>query len=261
VSAKYIASWDGSSWDSLGSGITGVGGTWVEALALYDNKLMAGGEFTRAGGVSANYIASWNGSSWDTLGSGMNGSVYALTVYDNKLIAGGEFTTAGGVSANRIASWDGSSWSPLGSGMNSGVYALAVYDNKLIAGGYFTTAGGRVSKYIAQWTKHDTTDVGDDDNEWSLPTDFRLEQNYPNPFNPATTIEFSLPKRGHVKIEIFNLLGQKVRALVDEYKLAGNYGITWDGTDTGGNPLATGIYFCRLRSGDHVQIKKMVLIK
>jgi hypothetical protein len=118
-----------------------------------------------------------------------------------------------------------------------------------------------VSAYIAQWTKHDTSDVVDGDNEWSLPPDFSLKQNYPNPFNPATTIEFSLPKRGHVKIEIFNLVGQKVQTLVDGYKPAGTYNITWDGTDTGGNPLATGIYFCRFRAGDRVQVKKMVLIK
>jgi hypothetical protein len=190
----------------------------------------------------------------------MTGPVRALTVYDSKLIAGGNFTTAGDVSAWKIASWDGSSWSPLGTGMNNDVWALVVYENKLIAGGWFITAGGRVSAYIGQWRKH-YTDVGNEDNEWSLPSDFRLKQNYPNPFNPTTTIEYSLPKRGHVLIEIFNLVGQKVRALVDEYKSAGNYGITWDGTDTSGNPLATGIYFCRLRAGDHVQIKKMLLIK
>ena len=68
----------------------------VVALAVYGNKLIAGGGFTTAGGVSAHGIASWNGYSWSALGLGMNGSVYALAVYDNKLIAGGYFTTAGG---------------------------------------------------------------------------------------------------------------------------------------------------------------------
>jgi len=257
VSAICIASWDGSSWSPLGSWVK----DGVSALAVYDNKLIAGGGFITAGGVGANYIASWDGSSWSPLGSGMNSRVLALAVYDNKLIAGGYFTTAGGDSVKYIASWDGSSWSALGSGMNDWVYALAVYDNKLIAGGEFTTAGGKVSAYIAQWTKHSPGDVGDGDNEWSLPPDFSLKQNYPNPFNPTTTIEYNIPKRGYVKIEIFNLLGQKVRNLVDEYKSAGNYSVTWDGTDNGGNPLATGIYFCRFRAGDHVQTKKLVLIK
>jgi len=155
--AANIASWDGSSWFPLGSGM-GVGeySPYVYALAVYDNKLIAGGYFTTAGGMSANYIASWDGSSWSPLGSGMDYTVYALAVYDNKLIAGGGFTTAGGVSANFIASWDGSSWSPLGSGMGSYLYyplvsALAVYNSKLIAGGAFTTAGGVSANSIASW--------------------------------------------------------------------------------------------------------------
>jgi hypothetical protein len=63
--------------------------SYVFALAVYDNKLIAGGEFDTAGGVSANRIASWDGSSWDTLGAGMNNQVYALAVYNDTLIAGG----------------------------------------------------------------------------------------------------------------------------------------------------------------------------
>jgi len=153
VRANCIASWDGSSWDSLGSGMWIAQHPFVWPLTVYDNKLIAGGYFTTAGGVSANCIASWDGSSWFPLGSGMDMLVCALTVYNNKLIAGGYFGTAGGVSANDIASWDGSSWCALGSGMNSIVFALAIYDNKLIAGGEFTSAGGKVSAYIAQWTK------------------------------------------------------------------------------------------------------------
>jgi hypothetical protein len=137
----------------LGSGMN----NHVFALAVYDNKLIAGGEFSTAGGVNANNIASWNGSSWSVLGSGMNNAVCALAVYDNKLIAGGYFWAAGGVYANYIASWDGSSWDSLGSGMCSEdpdphhVDALTVYDNKLIAGGYFITAGGVSANYIASW--------------------------------------------------------------------------------------------------------------
>jgi len=125
----------------------------VFALTVYNNRLIAGGAFTTAGGVTANRIAAWDGATWSALGSGINGSVSALTVYANKLIAGGAFTTAGGVAANRIAAWDGATWSALtlGSGTNNYVRALTVYDNKLIAGGEFTTAGGDSAKYIAAW--------------------------------------------------------------------------------------------------------------
>ena len=81
---------------------------WVQALAIYDGDLIAGGTFTTASGVAANYIARWDGSSWQPLGLGLNNWVFTLTVYDDELIAGGSFTTAGGVTANYIARWNGS---------------------------------------------------------------------------------------------------------------------------------------------------------
>jgi hypothetical protein len=103
VVASYIASWDGSSWSPLGSGMDEYGS--VEDLTSYDGKLIAGGWFTTAGGVAANYIASWDGSSWSALGSGMNSCVNALTVYDGKLIAGGRFTIAGNKVSAYLAEW------------------------------------------------------------------------------------------------------------------------------------------------------------
>lgn len=90
---------------------------------------------------------------------------------------------------------------------------------------------------------------------------YSLDQNRPNPFNPTTTIEYSVPERSHVTIDIFNMLGQKVRTLVDETKSAGSYRTEWNGCDDAGNAVSTGIYLYRFRSGDVVQAKKMVLIK
>jgi len=80
----------GATWSLLGSGVEygpAPGYTEVYALTVYDNKLIAGGIFTTAGGVGAVNIAAWDGSTWSPLGSGMNSPVYALAVYDNKLIA------------------------------------------------------------------------------------------------------------------------------------------------------------------------------
>jgi hypothetical protein len=93
------------------------------------------------------------------------------------------------------------------------------------------------------------------------PNAFRLTQNYPNPFNPVTTIQYSLPSRSHVAIEVFNLLGQRVRRLIDETKPAGTYRIEWNGNDDSGNPVSTGVYLYHFRAGDVVQTKKMLLIK
>ncbi|TFH53851.1 MAG: hypothetical protein E4G91_11535, partial [Candidatus Zixiibacteriota bacterium] len=101
--ANNIASWDGTGWSPLGSGMN----YDVLALTVYNGNLIAGG-------TSATGIASWDGTAWSPLGSGMNWTVFALTVYNGNLIAGGGFITAGGTSANHIASWDGTAWSPLG---------------------------------------------------------------------------------------------------------------------------------------------------
>jgi len=105
------------------------------------------------------------------------------------------------------------------------------------------------------------TDVDHDEHGEVLPYHFELSQNYPNPFNPATTIEYSLPERSHVTIEVFNLIGQRVITLIDREEPAGSYAITWDGTTNAGKPTATGVYLYRFQAGDHVETKKMLLLK
>ncbi|MCX6830243.1 MAG: T9SS type A sorting domain-containing protein [candidate division Zixibacteria bacterium] len=104
------------------------------------------------------------------------------------------------------------------------------------------------------------TDV-DETGNLGLPKTFQLAQNYPNPFNPATTIEYSLPQRSDVVIEIFDILGRKVRQLVNETKAAGVYQVTWNGTDQSGVPVSTGIYLYRIQAGEFVESRKMLLIK
>jgi hypothetical protein len=94
-----------------------------------------------------------------------------------------------------------------------------------------------------------------------MPRSFALEQNYPNPFNPETIITYHLPQSGHVEIAIFNLLGQRVRVLVDELKRAGSHEVPWDGTDEFGHQVSSNVYFCRLKAREFVQVKKMVLMK
>jgi len=89
-----------------------------------------------------------------------------------------------------------------------------------------------------------------------LPLTFALGQNYPNPFNPHTTISFSLPKGTDVKLEVFNLAGQKVATLLDEYLAAGTHQYRWDGSD-----VCSGVYFYRIKTNTHTASKKMVLLK
>lgn len=94
-----------------------------------------------------------------------------------------------------------------------------------------------------------------------LPETCRLSQNVPNPFNPITTIEYSLPQRSPVSIEVYNIIGRKVATLVDDTKGPGNYRVTWDGTADDGTKAGSGIYLYRLKTGKHSETRKMILLK
>ncbi|MCK4716530.1 MAG: T9SS type A sorting domain-containing protein, partial [Candidatus Marinimicrobia bacterium] len=80
--------------------------------------------------------------------------------------------------------------------------------------------------------------------------------NYPNPFNPTTRIEYTIPHGGQVSLQVFNMLGQKVADLVNEYQRAGKYNIAWNASD-----VPSGVYFYRIQSGLFNQTKKMLLVK
>ncbi len=94
-----------------------------------------------------------------------------------------------------------------------------------------------------------------------LPSSFSLLQNHPNPFNPRTIIEYALPRDARVNLVIYNVLGQKVKTLVDGFQTAGFQSAEWDGTDERGNVSASGIYFFKLKAGDFSQTRKMVMLK
>jgi hypothetical protein len=92
-----------------------------------------------------------------------------------------------------------------------------------------------------------------------IPTVYSLNQNYPNPFNPSTTLSYNLPMNSHVKLHIFNVLGQQIAELVNTEQSAGTYRVTWSGN------VASGLYFYRLEAVGlnirFVDVKKMVLMR
>jgi len=88
-----------------------------------------------------------------------------------------------------------------------------------------------------------------------------LEQNYPNPFNPQTTIKFGVSTRGMVTIDVFDTRGRHIKTLFSGIKDRGTYNIQWDGTDSRGHKVSTGVYFCRLKTGSKTLSRKMVLIR
>lgn len=94
-----------------------------------------------------------------------------------------------------------------------------------------------------------------------VPKTYELSQNYPNPFNPTTQIIFQLPKAGTVTLEVFNLVGQRVKVLVDEYREAGVHTVTWHGVDERGSRVSSGVYFYRLHAEGTTMTRKMMLLK
>lgn len=93
------------------------------------------------------------------------------------------------------------------------------------------------------------------------PSSFSLSQNYPNPFNPTTNFQFTVPKSSHVKIEVFNVIGQRVKVLVDENMKPGVYSADWNSKDDNGKTVSSGVYLYRMQAGDFSDMKKMVLMK
>lgn len=116
--------------------------------------------------------------------------------------------------------------------------------------------------WIHGWTALDQlgyigvlADVDESDNN-VIPTSFDLTQNYPNPFNPSTKIQFTMPEAGNVKLTVYNVLGQQIAELVNDFKAAGTYTINWNAEN-----LSSGMYIYRLESGANIVTKKMTLLK
>jgi len=102
---------------------------------------------------------------------------------------------------------------------------------------------------------------GETEPQASVPKQYELFQNYPNPFNPNTVIKYDLPNPGHVKLTIYNILGQKVITLIDQYQGAGHKVVSWGGKDNRQKEVSSGVYFCRLEVNGYVETRKMILIK
>ncbi|MFH1197866.1 MAG: sugar-binding protein [bacterium] len=113
-----------------------------------------------------------------------------------------------------------------------------------------------VWRWTYTWIGDQMVDVEDNTNNESIPTAFELQQNYPNPFNPATRINFSVASDANVSLKVYNLLGQQVATLVNDYMRPGYYEVNFDASQ-----LASGVYVYQLNAGSFISSKKMLLVK
>jgi uncharacterized delta-60 repeat protein len=121
---------------------------------------------------------------------------------------------------------------------------------------YVTGQSARSSWSIYTTIKYVQTPVSVEEKETVKPNGYWLSQNYPNPFNPTATIRYSMPQSGHVTLKMFNLQGQEIAALVNENKPAGEHEIQWNPTN-----VSSGGYVYKLKAGEFVETKKLVLLK
>jgi len=105
------------------------------------------------------------------------------------------------------------------------------------------------------------SDVAVDGDGKMVPHSFSLGQNRPNPFNPSTVVDYSVARKSQINISVFNILGQRVKTLVDREADAGQYQAVWDGADDNGNQVASGIYFYKMSTAGFVETRKMVLMR
>jgi flagellar hook assembly protein FlgD len=93
------------------------------------------------------------------------------------------------------------------------------------------------------------------------PDEFHLDQNYPNPFNPSTTISYVLSQNSHVVLTIYNTKGEMVYNLVNEFQVAGKYKLHWNGLNSAGAKVASGIYFYKITASKYSTFKKMLFLR
>ncbi|MCL4512385.1 MAG: T9SS type A sorting domain-containing protein [Bacteroidetes bacterium] len=173
-----------------------------------------------------------------------NGPSYvrSFAVSGTNLFAG---TVGGGVF---LSTNNGTSWTAVNTGLtNISVWSLAVSGTNLFDGTYRGGLWRRPLSEMITAVENPSTD---------LPTHFILSQNYPNPFNPATEISYDLPKRSHVLIAVFDVLGRNVGTLVNEEEAAGRYRVTFNASE-----LPSGVYFYRIEAGTYHDTKKLLLLK
>lgn len=148
-SMSGIASWNGTQWKPLGTGLSGsIPGTpsvlYPHQLLYYEGSLIVCGNFLKAGGQTVNGIARWDGLQWHPMGAGFNNTVYGVGIFDGVLYAGGAFTASGSTALGLIARWNGTAWEHPGfeleysiAGVQPFVHTLRQVDDSLfVAGGF-----------------------------------------------------------------------------------------------------------------------------
>ena len=273
----YVSSDDGNQWAPTG---------WTQpALKVFtlDNTM-----FLSRVTPSLTFRSTDNGATWDTLKNGIpnNFAAYTIVKLNNTLFACGT-----GNSKLLKSTDDGINWTQINSSFSSindlDISGNILYINhttpyfstdlgetwaqislaggpntfediKVVNGYFYGTGGGAVGKSI--YRKNLSSIVNVEDQKYFVLNAYDLLQNYPNPFNPSTKIRWQSPISSHQTLKIYDVLGNEVATLVDEFREAGRYEVEFQSA-VGNRQLASGVYFYRLQAGSFIKTKKMILLK
>jgi photosystem II stability/assembly factor-like uncharacterized protein len=234
----FLASWGQGFW-KLPAGDT----TWINLTTIINSSwnwsmLIASNDYIYVGSKRSTD----NGITWEEITYPGPYICYAENSVGNIFIGTRSYGTGIWRSTDFGESWEAT---------NTGLSTLEIWSLAIDSEDYLYA--GTDGKSMFKTTTSTVTSV---ENEKRLPSTFYLEQNYPNPFNPSTKISWQSPVGSHQVLKVFDVLGNEVATLVNEYKPAGMHNIQFTI-----NNLASGIYFYQLKAGSYIQTKKMILVK
>ena len=231
----FLSTNNGTNWNTLLPNIP------TDALVVANDEV--GGTNLFAGTSNGVFLSTDNGVSWDTV------RMYPLATCPKE--GGGTNLFAGTSNGVFLSTNNGINWNPVNS--EPDITSLIVSGEFLFAASfddYCVHSGGVWRRPLSEMI----TSVDEYTNQ--LPEDFNLCQNYPNPFNPTTKIEYSISKKSHITLKVFDILGTEIKTLVNEEKSAGNYQVEFNAAN-----LPSGVYFYRIQAGSFNQVRKTLLIK
>jgi hypothetical protein len=294
----HVAKWENGHWKALGDGVRGSSEHGVSKLVVFQDQLVASGNFWRAGTRSASCIAAWDGVDWTPLGDppwpeeawvtelevwkgvlvavadwyeadheirfamwdGRDwrllqipdvGEVREITVYKGNLVLGGRFECEDGERGLLIL-WDGEDLIRLGSGIyGDWMTTMAEWRGDLYLGGAFRYAGGKPSRNIAVYS-------GEDIVPHAPLANLTIS---PNPVRDGASIAFFLPTAQEVTLEVFNILGRRQGSLASGWEGSGERLVDWDGRDSQGRLLPSGVYFVKLETDGRSRSRKVHIIR
>jgi hypothetical protein len=252
ISSPSVIAWNGQEWSPVGAGVLGE----VLDLETFRGDLYVAGWIHHLGSISEG-VMRWDGSTWTSLGLDQC-QVLALGRYGDQLVIAGNAGVDRFVPGSLgIASWDGERWGGFGTGVNGQIHAIEQIDNALYVAGCFSYAGDQSSFSIARWGEANSS--------------LRPPDNLPGRANALgvrsalvksnrAQLSFSMPARGHARLELFDTRGARVTVLCDGVSVAGNNVVEW----SPGSPAPfppNGVYFLRLTADGKTANAKLVFAR